>query len=187
MNENVDRGASTDAPPAGIDNGNPEIEAKPSLEQLLAQAESKLQEQRDAWLRAMADAENIRRRAQLDVASAHKFGAERLVEMLLPVIDSLEAALAAAAGTAQAGTADSLRSGVELTLKQLKGVLEKSNVSEISPAAGEKFDPNRHHAIAAVEAEAGPNTVVNVMQKGYALHERVVRPALVSVAKARES
>lgn len=187
MNENADRGASTDAPPAGGENGNPEIEARPSLEQLLAQAESKLQEQRDAWLRAMADAENIRRRAQLDVASAHKFGAERLVEMLLPVIDSLEAALAVQAGTAQAGTADSLRSGVELTLKQLKGVLEKSNVSEISPAAGEKFDPNRHHAIAAVEAEAGPNTVVNVMQKGYALHERVVRPALVSVAKARES
>ena len=97
----------------------------------------------------MADAENIRRRAQLDIASAHKFGAERLVEMLLPVIDSLEAALAI-----QTGSAESLRDGVELTLKQLKSVLEKANVSEISPAAGEKFDPNRHHAMAAVEAKA---------------------------------
>ncbi|MBI3373156.1 MAG: nucleotide exchange factor GrpE [Betaproteobacteria bacterium] len=180
MNENIDAGASSDAPPA--EGGNGETQATPSLEQLLAQAESKLQEQRDAWLRAMADAENIRRRAQLDVASAYKFGAERLVEMLLPVIDSLEAALGI-----QAGTADSLRSGVELTLKQLKGVLEKASVSEISPAAGEKFDPNRHHAMAAVEDDADPNTVVHVMQKGYALHERVVRPALVSVAKARES
>ena len=182
MSENIHPDAPAEASPAEGETGAAETQAKPSLEQLLAQAESKLQAQRDAWLRAMADAENIRRRAQLDIASAHKFGAERLVEMLLPVIDSLEAALAI-----QTGSAESLRDGVELTMKQLKSVLEKANVSEISPAAGEKFDPNRHHAMAAVEAEADPNTVVNVMQKGYALYERVVRPALVSVAKAREN
>lgn len=182
MNDKIDTDASNDAPPAEAENAAAQAQATLSLEQLLAQAETKLQEQRDAWLRAMADAENIRRRAQLDIASAHKFGAERLVELLLPVIDSLEAALGI-----EAASADALRSGVELTLKQLKGVLEKANVSEISPAAGEKFDPNRHHAMAAVETDADPNTVVGVMQKGYSLHERVVRPALVSVAKARES
>ena len=182
MNENTQPDAPAETTPAEGKTNVDEPQAEPSLEILLAQAESKLQEQRDAWLRAMADAENIRKRAQLDIASAYKFGAERLVEMMLPVIDSLEAALAIQAGSVQA-----LRDGVELTLKQLKSVLEKASVSEINPAAGEKFDPNRHHAIAAVQAEADPNTVVNVMQKGYALHERVVRPALVSVAKARES
>lgn len=157
--------------------------AKPPLEQLLAEAEAKAQEQRDAWLRALADTDNVRKRAEIEVANAHRYGAERLVGMLLPVMDSLEAALAALA--AQASGAEALRDGVALTLKQLKGVFEKASVTEIDPGAGEKFDPRRHQAMAAVEADADPNTVVNVMQKGFALHERVLRPALVSVAKAR--
>lgn len=151
-----------------------------TTEQLLADAEARVQAQRDAWLRALADTENVRKRAESDVASAHRFGAERLVGMLLPVMDSLEAALAS-----QIASAESLRNGVELTLKQLKGVFEKASVAEINPSSGDKFDPYRHQAMAAVEADADPNTVVAVMQKGYALHDRVLRPALVSVAKAR--
>jgi molecular chaperone GrpE len=131
-------------------------------------------------MRALADTENMRKRAELDVANAHRFGAERLVGLLLPVMDSLEAALAS-----EAAGAETLRSGIELTIRQLKSVFEKASVVEISPAIGEKFDPHRHQAMAALEADADPNTVLNVMQKGYVLHERVVRPALVSVAKAR--
>lgn len=165
---------SPDTPPSAADPGTP------TTEQLLAEAEGRIQAQREAWLRALADTENVRKRAESDVANAHRFGAERLIGMLLPVMDSLEAALAS-----QAASAESLRSGVELTLKQLKSVLEKSSVTEINPSGGEKFDPYRHQAMAAVEADADPNTVVAVMQKGYALHERVLRPALVSVAKAR--
>lgn len=151
-----------------------------SLEELLAEAEAKLQEQRDAWLRALADAENARKRAKTDIASAHKYGVERIAESLVPVMDSLEAALAA-----DAADPATLRSGVELTLKQLKAAFEKAGLAEINPAPKEKFDPNMQQAMAAVETDADPNTVVAVMQKGFRLHDRVIRPALVTVAKAR--
>jgi molecular chaperone GrpE len=151
-----------------------------SLEELLAEAEAKVQEQRDAWLRAMADAENARKRAQADIASAHKYGVERIAESLIPVMDSLQAALAD-----QASDLATLRSGVELTVKQLGAAFDKASLAEISPAAGDKFDPHSHQAMMAVEADADPNTIVAVMQKGYRLHDRVIRPALVTVAKAR--
>ncbi|MBS0336098.1 MAG: nucleotide exchange factor GrpE [Proteobacteria bacterium] len=151
-----------------------------SLEELLAEAEARVQEQRDAWLRAMADAENARKRAQADIASAHKYGVERIAESLVPVMDSLQAALAD-----QAADLATLRSGVELTVKQLGAAFEKASLAEINPAAGDKFDPHSHQAMMAVEADADPNTVVAVMQKGYRLHDRVIRPALVTVAKAR--
>jgi len=153
-----------------------------SLDELLAEAQARIEEQREAWLRALADAENARKRAQADIAQARKFAVERFVDDLLPVIDSLEAALEAGGATA-----DSLRSGVELTLRLLRIARERANVAEVAPAPGERFDPHRHQAMAAVEAEAEPNAIVAVMQKGYCLNERVVRPALVTVAKARES
>ena len=154
-----------------------------SLDQLLAEAQARIDEQKDAWLRAMADAENARKRAQADVQAAHKFGVERMAEGLLPVMDSLEAALAAAAGAPQA-----LRDGLELTLKQLQAAFQKTNLAEIAPAAGEKFDPHKHQAMAAVEApNAEPNSIVAVMLKGYRLHDRVLRPALVTIAKALEN
>ena len=153
-----------------------------TLEELLAEAEAKVQEQRDAWLRALADAENARKRAQTDIASAHKYGVERLAEALVPVMDSLQAALAD-----HASDVATLRSGVELTLKQLGAAFEKASLAEISPAARDKFDPHFHQAMMAVEADADPNTVVAVMQKGYRLHDRVIRPALVTVAKARSN
>ena len=161
----------------------PEAEAaqpSKSLEDLLAEAETKLQEQRDAWLRAMADAENARKRAQADIAAAHKYGVERIAESLVPVMDSLQAALAT-----DSTDPATLRSGVEITLKQLQAAFEKAGMAEIEPAEKDKFDPHFHQAMTAVEADADPNTVVQVMQKGYRLHDRLVRPALVTVAKAR--
>jgi molecular chaperone GrpE len=151
---------------------------KKSIDELLAEAQAKLEQQRDAWLRAVADTENLRKRAQQDVANAHKFAVERFVESLLPVVDALEATLGAGGASLE-----SLRSGVELTLKQFRAALDKAQVRDIVPASGEKFDPHRHQAMAAVEAQTEPNTVVAVLQKGWALHDRVIRPALVTVAK----
>ena len=157
-----------------------ENSAKP-LEQQLAEAQAQLAQQRDAMLRALADAENARKRFQTEAANAQKYALERFAESLLPVIDSLEAALANRAASPEA-----LRDGVQLTLRQLSQALEKARVSPIAPAPGERFDPHRHQAMAAVESDSEPNTVVATMQKGYQLHDRVLRPALVTVAKAVE-
>ena len=164
------------------DSSSPGAQASPSLDELLAEAQAKLDEQRDAWLRALADAENARKRAQADIAQARKYAAERIVEELLPVMDSLEAALGAAGASP-----DALRAGVELTQRQLRQAIERAGVAEVNPGAGQRFDPHRHQAMAAVEADQEPNTVLEVMQKGYTLHDRVVRPALVTVAKAVEN
>ncbi|MGD9951896.1 MAG: nucleotide exchange factor GrpE [Burkholderiales bacterium] len=151
-----------------------------TTEEQLAEARARIEEQREAWLRALADAENARKRAQLEIAQARKYGTERLVEELLPALDSLEAAL-----EAKDQALDSLREGVTLTLKQLRAALEKTGVAEIGPEPGHRFDPHRHQAMAAAESDQEPNTVLMRLQKGYALHDRVVRPALVTVAKAR--
>ena len=154
-------------------------ETMPSAETLLKQAELAAEEHHDAWLRAKADADNIRKRAQADIASAHKYAIENFSTELLAVRDSLEAALANSNVTV-----DNLKSGVELTLKQLNSVFEKFRVTEIQPL-GQQFDPHRHQAISTVEADAEPNTVVQVFQKGYLLNDRVIRPAMVAVAKAK--
>lgn len=157
-------------------------EALPGPEELLKQAQQEAAQAKDAWLRAVAEQDNIRKRAQADVAAAHKFALEGFAGALLPVKDSLESALAA-----DNATLEHLRSGVELTLKLLGQAFEKHRIAEINPGAGEKFDPHRHQAMCAVESDAyAPNTVMNVMQKGYALNDRVLRPALVTVAKAKE-
>jgi molecular chaperone GrpE len=150
-----------------------------SLEEQLAEAQAKLVEQREQMLRAVADADNTRKRAQAEAANAQKYALERFANGLLPVLDSLEAAVKSAD-----------LSGVELVLRQLVTALDKANIREINPAPGERFDPYRHQAMAAVESPPGemrdPNTVVSVMQKGYSLADRVLRPALVTVAKAVE-
>lgn len=159
---------------------NNEPETRPSPEQLLRQAELAAQEHHDAWLRAKAEADNIRRRAQSDVAAAHKYALENFATELLPVKDSLEAALASSEGATPA-----LISGIELTLKQLNAVFAKFQITELNPLQ-EKFDPHKHQAMTTVESTQAPNTVVHIMQKGYMLHERVLRPALVTVAKAAE-
>ena len=153
-------------------------EVMPSIEELLRQAELKAEEHHDAYLRAKAECDNIRKRAQVDVQNAHKFGVESFANALLPVKDSLEAALAA-----QNNTVETLRGGVELTLKQLATAFEKFSLTEINPV-GQKFDPHRHQAMQMVDAEQPANTVVQVFQKGYALNDRILRPALVTVAKS---
>lgn len=155
------------------------VDVTPSLEETLRLAELNAEEHHDAWLRAKAETENVRRRAQEDIAKAAKFAVERFAGELLAVKDSLEAAL-----TVEAPSVESMKSGTELTLKQLVSAFEKSGLTEINPA-GEKFDPHRHQAISMVEAEQEPNTVVTVLQKGYLLADRVLRPALVMVAKAK--
>jgi molecular chaperone GrpE len=153
----------------------------PSLEELLKQSELKAEEHHDAWLRAKAETENVRKRAQLDVANAYKYAVESIAERLLPVRDALEAALAA-----DNATVETLRSGAELTLKQLDVAFERASLAEIDPA-GQKFDPHQHQAIGIVDADGEPNCVVSVLQKGYRLHDRIVRPALVTVSKARQA
>ena len=151
------------------------------LEQQLAEAQAQVQSQREAMLRALADAENARKRYQAEAANSQKYAIERFAEALLPVVDSLEAALANKDASPEA-----LRDGVQLTLRQLSQALDKARVSAIAPVAGERFDPHRHQAMAAVEADSEPNTIVATMQKGYQLHDRVLRPALVTVAKPVE-
>jgi molecular chaperone GrpE len=164
---------STAAPAADIG------EKESDLEALLKKAELTAVEHRDAWLRAKAEADNIRKRAQLDIANAHKYGIENFASELLAVKDSLEATLAT-----NNATVETVKSGVELTLRQLNSVFERFSLAEINPA-GQKFDPHRHQAINAVASDAEPNTVVQVFQKGYLLNDRVIRPALVAVSKAR--
>jgi len=159
----------------------PALETGTSLEDRLKKAELAAAEHHDAWLRAKAEADNIRKRARGEIASAHKFAVEGFASELLAVKDSLEAALAV-----ENASVASLRSGVELTLKQLAGVFERFNLAEINPV-GQRFDPHRHQAISTMESDAEPNTVVQVLQKGYLLHDRVIRPALVIVAKTRDT
>jgi molecular chaperone GrpE len=156
-------------------------EAEKPIEQQLAEAHAKAEQNRDAMLRALADAENARKRFQAEAANAQKYALERFAESLLPVMDSLAAALANPEASSQA-----LRDGVQLTLRQLTTALEKARIVPIAPLPGERFDPHRHQAITAVDSDSEPNTVVEVMQKGYQLHDRVLRPALVTVAKPVE-
>ncbi len=150
----------------------------PNLEHLLKEAEIKAAEHHDAWIRAKAETENIRKRAQADVANAHKYAIENFSTALLAVMDSLDAAL----GVENANL-ENYKNGMELTQKQLISAFEKFGITAIDPA-GEKFDPHQHQAMCTVDSELAPNTVIQVMQKGYKLHDRIIRPALVSVSKA---
>lgn len=156
-------------------------ETRSNLEELLKEAELKAAEHHDAWLRAKADAENIRKRAQTDVANAHKYAIENFSAELLAVMDSLDAALAV-----ENATVENFKNGMELTRKQLATVFDKFNIKMIDPE-GEKFDPHRHQAICTVDSDLAPNTVAQVMQKGCMLHDRVIRPALVSVSKTKDT
>ena len=177
--ETADTVAAAPGQPASDENHA--VDSMPSPEEALRLAELKAAEHYDAWLRAKAEGENIRRRAQDDIAKAGKFAIEKFAGELLAVKDSLEAALAN-----EKQDAETLKSGVELTLRQLVAAFEKSQLAEIAPA-GQKFDPHQHQAISQIEADGEPNTVLTVLQKGYALNERVIRPALVVVSKARSS
>ena len=130
----------------------------------------------DQYLRAQADVQNARRRADEEISKARKFAVEGFADSLLPVLDSLEAGLAI-----QSATPEQIREGAEATLRQLKSALERNKVVEINPSAGTKFDPHHHQAISVVPAQQEANTVVTVLQKGYLIADRVLRPALVTV------
>jgi molecular chaperone GrpE len=154
-----------------------EAPAAPNLEAQWAELQARQTELNDAYLRAKAEAENTRRRADEEISKARKFAIEAFAESLLPVKDSLEAAIA----MPDAPVAQVLE-GVHATLRQLNAALERNKVLAINPPAGTKFDPHQHQAISMVPAEQDANTVVTVLQKGYVIAERVLRPALVTVA-----
>lgn len=148
--------------------------------EVLAQLEAKVLELQDAFMRAKAEGENIRRRAQEDITKAHKFAIESFAESLVPVKDSLEMGL-----KVEAPTVESLKEGVEMTLKQLTAAFEKNRLMEINPQQGDKLDPMKHQAISMVPAEQEANTIVTVLQKGYTIADRLLRPALVTVAQGK--
>ena len=156
--------------------GDP-AQTKPSPQPVLSELEAKHAEMSDAYLRAKAESENTRRRAEEEISKARKYAVETFAESLLPVKDSLEAAIAI-----PSATPEQLLQGVHATLRLLAAALDCNKVLEISPAAGVKFDPHQHQAISVVPADQEANTVVAVLQKGYSIAERVLRPALVTVA-----
>jgi molecular chaperone GrpE len=158
-----------------------EADALAQAQAELATLKAKSAELADQFLRAKAESENARRRAEEEISKSRKFAVEGFAESLLPVVDSLETGLAHTDATAA-----QVREGAEATLRQLKSALERNKVIEINPAAGTKFDPHQHQAISVVPLAPGaqqePNSVVTVLQKGYLIAERVLRPALVTVA-----
>jgi molecular chaperone GrpE len=149
----------------------------PTPEAQLAEAQARAAELNDAWLRAKAETENMRRRADEEVAKARKFAIDGFADSLLPVMDSLQAAAAI-----PNATVEQMREGMQATLRQLSAALERHKVVEIAPPAGTRFDPHQHQAISMVAADQEANTVVAVLQKGYLIADRVLRPALVTVA-----
>ncbi|MEO7010412.1 MAG: nucleotide exchange factor GrpE [Caldimonas sp.] len=146
-------------------------------EQKLTELEARHAEVADAYLRAKAEAENTRRRADEEMSKARKFAIEGFAESLLPILDSLEAAIAI-----PHATTEQVLEGVHATLRQLTAALERNKVVEIAPARGARFDPHQHQAISVVPADQEPNTVVTLLQKGYSIADRVLRPALVTVS-----
>ena len=175
--ENQNEQAQTEKNPVAED---ATVIPESTLEVQLSEAQAKIAEMQDAFLRAKAEAENIRRRAQEDIARAHKFAIEGFAEALVPVKDNLEMAL-----KIETPSIESIKEGVEMTLKQLSSAFEKNRLVEINPVPGEKLDPMKHQAISTVPAEQDANTVVTVLQKGYTIADRLLRPALVVVAQAK--
>ena len=157
-----------------------EPESAEALAGKLEQAQAQVSQYHEELLRAKAETENIRRRAQDDVAKARKFGIESFAESLVPVKDSLEAALALKDQTPEAWQA-----GEEATLKQLIGAFERNQLKEVAPAEGDKFDPNVHQAISSVPSDLPEGAVVQLLQKGYSIADRVLRPALVAVSSGK--
>ena len=174
----VEAGANSAAPA--------DVPSHGELTLLLEDARNKADEHWDQVLRSNAELENLRRRAKQDVENAHKYALEKFAQELLPVKDSLEMGLAAAGGKTDAAEAiKQLREGTDLTLKMLSAAMEKSGIKEIDPV-GETFNPEQHQAMSMQESEEhAPNTVMAVMQKGYQLNERLIRPAMVVVSKAK--
>jgi molecular chaperone GrpE len=165
--------AAPAAEPAANDGAQP---SAPDWQAQVAALSAKNAELADQFLRSQAEMQNIRRRSDEEVSKARKFALESFAESLLPVCDSLEAGL-----HHQDQTVEQIRAGAEATLRQLKAALERNRILEINPGAGTKFDPHQHQAISVVPADQEANTVVTVLQKGYSIADRVLRPALVTV------
>ncbi len=174
--------ANAPADAAHTDCALPELEVQTlaSCQAEVVSLQAKNHELADQYLRAKADTENARRRAEDDVSKARRFALESFADSLLPVVDSLEAGLAI-----KDATLEQLREGSQATLRQLVSALERNKIIAINPAAGDKFDPHQHQAISVVPCEQEANTVVSVLQKGYLISERVLRPALVTVAAGK--
>jgi molecular chaperone GrpE len=168
------------SPASPADAAQPSAPGALDLPGQLKRAEDEVGELRDAWLRAKAETDNARRLAQNDIAKAHKYAVERFAQELLAVKDALELTLA----TPNAKT-EALQDGVALTLKNLDAAFDKASIAEINPLH-QKYDAHRHQAMTMIESDQPPGTVVQVFQKGYLLNDRVLRPALVAVAKAQE-
>lgn len=167
---------------AEIETTEPVVESEPTVEELqtrIAELEGQL---KDEQLRALATEQNLRRRHQEEIENAHKFAGQKFASAMLPVKDYLEMAL-----QDQSGNFDALKMGVQMTLTELQKAFDQSNVKEIDPKAGDKLDPHQHQALQSVDSDQEPNTVVSVMKKGYTLADRVLRPAMVTVAKAADS
>jgi molecular chaperone GrpE len=173
--------ARAPAEPADVVAEGGRTEPAAHLAQLLKEAEDEAAQLKDAWLRAKAETDNVRKQAQNDIAKAHKYAIEKFAQELLNVRDALELTLA----TPNA-TTETLKDGVELTLKNLNAAFERERIVEINPA-GQKYDAHKHQAMTMIESEQPAGTVVQVFQKGYLLNERVLRPALVAVAKAPQT
>ncbi|MEJ6023721.1 nucleotide exchange factor GrpE [Ramlibacter sp. PS4R-6] len=174
--------ATAPAPAAESAAGGPqaanEADALSNAQAQVAELQAQNKDLAEKYLRAQADMQNTRRRADEEMSKARKFAVESFAEAMLPVVDSLEAGLAH-----EGGTPEQIREGAEITLRQLKGALERNKVVVIDPQPGTKFDPHQHQAISVVPGTSQePNTVVGVLQKGYLIADRVLRPALVTVA-----
>jgi molecular chaperone GrpE len=182
LEENAAREAEQAAAESGAQGG--EAPSHEELTLLLEDARAKADDHWDQLLRANAELDNARRRARQDVENAHKYALEKFAQELLPVKDSLEMGLAAASGEGE--SAAQLKEGTELTLKMLSAAMEKFGIKPVDPT-GEPFNPELHQAMSMQEsADHAPNTVMAVMQKGYQLNDRLIRPAMVVVAKAAE-
>lgn len=177
---NQDAPAAAEAAPETVNPAAAADSAANDAAAQIAELQAKIAEMQDAFMRAKAEGENIRRRAQDDIAKAHKFAVEGFAEAMVPVKDSLEMAL-----KTEAPTVESIKEGVEITLKQLNAAFEKNRLAEVNPAQGDKLDPAKHQAISMVPAEQEANTIVTVLQKGYTIADRLLRPALVTVAQGK--
>ncbi|KLT73805.1 heat shock protein GrpE [Neisseria arctica] len=175
--ENIDNAAAPETAEADAQ----EQAVPPTYEELQARVEELEGMLKDEQLRSLANEQNLRRRHVEEIQSAHKFAGQKFATEMLPVKDYLEMAL-----LDQSGNFDALKMGVQMTLTELQKAFDNTQITEITPQAGEKLDPHRHQAMQAVESEQEPNTIVSVMKKGYALNERVLRPAMVVVAKTTE-
>ncbi len=179
--ESVETGANTDSSsPETVFESQPNEAAASIAPEVVAQLEAKVSELQDAFMRAKAEGENIRRRAQEDISKAHKFAIESFAEAMVPVKDSLEMAL-----KVETPSLESIKEGVEVTLRQLSSAFEKNRLVEINPNQGDKLDPSKHQAISMVPADQESNTIVTVLQKGYLIADRLLRPALVTVAQSK--